>query len=353
MVQTSPMTQAAQELAKRLVVEESVEVKAPIQQVYSRCGDFTYFPDFMSNVEEVRSLGGNRYHWVARIFGIRQEWDAEVTEREPQRRISWRSVSGAHNAGTVSFSPIGNDRTQVRAHFEYTPPAGGVGKTLDALTKATQREVKRDLKTFKRVVEGGRAEQVEEIYRGREIGNVLGALAIPVASGVAGGLIAYATHPRLQRVSLSNPSSWMGAPAAAAERMNLGAVQTPWTTRKPVSTPAAIVSWICSGACVASIMTAATLRFANRRKDALFVGQWAPTFLGLSALSRLWGRSNMQRDLRAHVISWGLFSSCLGSILASAYHHMTGKRTDGLFVGQWAPTFLTGAMLFRLFNRMR
>jgi hypothetical protein len=30
---------------------------------------------------------------------------------------------------------------------------------------------------------------------------------------------------------------------------------------------------------------------------------------------------------------------------------LRGKRKDGLFVGQWAPTFMIGASLVRLFNR--
>lgn len=354
MTQTSPLGQTTQDISKRLVVEDSVEVKAPIQQVYNRWNDFTQFPSFMSNVEEVRPLTGNRYHWVARIFGIKQEWDAEVTERDPERRISWRSTSGAYNAGTVGFSPIGADKTEVRVRFEYTPPAGEVGKAFDALTKATHHEVKQDLKSFKKLLEGKKAVpavQAEEVYQGREIGNVLGALTIPIATGVAGGLLAYSLYPKERQVSLTRPSTWMGVPAMTAARMNLGAVQTPWTSAKPINTTATVASWIAAGACAASILTSATLRLANRRKDALFVGQWAPTLLGLSVLSRLSGSPTARRDITTTTLSWGLFSAGLGSILASAFHHMAGKRNDGLFVGQWAPTFLTGAMLVRLFNK--
>src|SRR5579884_3644899 len=135
MAQTSPMGQTAQQIANRVVVENNIVVKAPIQEVYSTWNDFTRFPEFMSNVEEVRPLSGNRYHWVARIFGIKEEWDAEVTERDPERRISWRSINGAQNAGTVSFSRLGQDKTEIRVRFEYAPPAGMFGRSLTQLAK--------------------------------------------------------------------------------------------------------------------------------------------------------------------------------------------------------------------------
>lgn len=38
----------------------------------------------------------------------------------------------------------------------------------------------------------------------------------------------------------------------------------------------------------------------------------------------------------------------LGSIVASFFLFITGKRSWSLFVGEWAPTFLLGALFFRL-----
>jgi len=354
------MGQTSQALGNRLVVEDSIEVKAPIQQAYNRWNDFTRFPDFMSNVEEVRPLSGNRYHWVARIFGIKQEWDAEVTEREPERRISWRSVSGAYNAGTVSFSRLGPDKSEVRVRFEYTPPAGQVGKTLDALTKTTQREVKEDLKNFKKVIEGKKPiasdkqmlPDMEDIS-GTEIGNVLGSLTVPITAGIAGGLATYYFFNKATKGwSLTDPSSWISVPTSNFAKWRYGGAQMPFAYNQPVSTPASVLSWTMVGACIASIFGSASLRFANRRKDALFVGQWAPTFLGLGLLTRLLGHRGTRHDSTASALSWGLLSACLGSILVSAFQHFRGKRHDGLFIGQWAPTFLTASVLVRLFNKV-
>ncbi|MGE5334835.1 MAG: SRPBCC family protein, partial [Nitrososphaerota archaeon] len=137
--------QQTMEATRPLQIEEQITVRTPVHRAYEAWRDFTRFPEFMSNVEEVRPVDGNRYHWVARIFGTRQEWDAEVTEATPDRRISWRSISGAPNAGTVTLNEREPGITDVEVVMEYTPPAGEVGRTLAKMTKTTQREVKEAL----------------------------------------------------------------------------------------------------------------------------------------------------------------------------------------------------------------
>src|SRR5262245_32907366 len=83
MTQTSPVEQLT---SNSVVLEDSIEVPAPVNDVYRHWSDLPRFPEFMANVEEVQPRGGNRYHWVARLFGVKQEWDAEVTEYDPLRR---------------------------------------------------------------------------------------------------------------------------------------------------------------------------------------------------------------------------------------------------------------------------
>ena len=95
-------------------VEKSVEVDQPVSTVYNQWTQFEDFPFFMSGVKEVRQLDDTHIHWRAEVWGKEKEWEAEITEQEPDRRISWKSVSGAPNAGTVRFEPLAEDRTLVR-----------------------------------------------------------------------------------------------------------------------------------------------------------------------------------------------------------------------------------------------
>ena len=139
-------------------VEKTVEVNCPIRTVYNQWTQFEEFPRFMAGVKEVRQLDDTHVHWHAEIWGKDKEWDAEITEQEPDKRISWKSISGAPNAGTVRFEPLGDDRTRVRLVMAYEPE-GAVENTGDALGVFSRR-VESTVKDFKEYIES----------RGRETG---------------------------------------------------------------------------------------------------------------------------------------------------------------------------------------
>jgi uncharacterized membrane protein len=139
-------------------VEGVVEVGCPIHTVYNQWTQFEEFPRFMSGVKAVRQLDATHVHWEAEIWGKDEEWDAEITEQEPDKRISWKSVSGAPNAGTVRFEPMGPDRTRVRLVMAYEPQ-GAAEKVGDALGILGAR-VQNTMEGFKEFIEG----------RGRETG---------------------------------------------------------------------------------------------------------------------------------------------------------------------------------------
>src|SRR5687768_7231321 len=123
--------------------DTSVEVNCPIRTVYNQWTQFEEFPQFMADVKEVKQLDDTHVHWRAEIWGKEKEWDAEITEQEPDRRISWKSVSGAHNAGTVRFRPLGPGRTEVRLVMAYEPEGTleAVGDTLGVVSARVENTV--------------------------------------------------------------------------------------------------------------------------------------------------------------------------------------------------------------------
>ena len=121
----------------------------------------------------------------------------------------------------------------------------------------------------------------------------------------------------------------------------------------PVALPNAIAGWALTGASAASVLGSATLRSRGRPTDALFIGQWAPTFLQAGILARLLGHRGIQTNLPTSVISWTYAAASAAQFSPRRRcTRMAGRREDGLFVGQWAPTFLGAALFTRLFNRL-
>ncbi|HEX6548843.1 MAG TPA: SRPBCC family protein [Candidatus Dormibacteraeota bacterium] len=139
-------------------MEKEITVDVPIQVAYNQWTQFEEFPQFMEGVREVRQLDDRSLHWKAEIAGRLQEWDAVITDQEPDRVIGWRSTSGAPNAGNVHFDAEGPDRTRVRLHMMYEPQ-GPIEGAVDALGFVS-RQVEGDLQRFKTFIEG----------RGRETG---------------------------------------------------------------------------------------------------------------------------------------------------------------------------------------
>ena len=136
--------------------EKSIEVDVPVRVAYDQWTQFEEFPQFMDGVETVTQLDDRRLHWVAEIAGVKREWDAEITDQEPDRRIAWRSIDGTGNAGVVTFQPLGPDRTKVTLDIDIEPQdlVEKIGDKLGFVSKQSEG----DLKQFKDFIESrGRA----------------------------------------------------------------------------------------------------------------------------------------------------------------------------------------------------
>jgi len=130
-------------------IEKSVEVDCPLSTVYNQWTQFEDLPKFMAGVKTVHQIDDTHLHWCADVWGKDEEWDAEITEQTPDQRISWRSISGAANAGTVRFESLGPDRTRVRLVMAYEPEGAleNVGSKLGVMNSQVQESVD-DFKKF-------------------------------------------------------------------------------------------------------------------------------------------------------------------------------------------------------------
>ena len=133
------------------VVEKTVEVQCPLSRVYNQWTQFESFPRFMEGVEDVKQTDDTHLHWRADIAGVDREWDAEITEQIPDRKISWRSISGPGNGGTVTFQQIDPQRTRVTLRMEYDPK-GFVENTANMLG-VIDRRIEGDMKRFRDFIE--------------------------------------------------------------------------------------------------------------------------------------------------------------------------------------------------------
>jgi uncharacterized membrane protein len=135
-------------------VEKSIDVEVPARMAYDQWTQFEEFPGFMEGVESVEQIDDTHLHWRAAIGGAVEEWEAEITEQIPDKRIAWHSVSGAANAGVVTFHRLADDRARIMLQLEYEPQTWS--ESLGDLLGFLSRRVEGDLERFKEFIESRR-----------------------------------------------------------------------------------------------------------------------------------------------------------------------------------------------------
>ncbi len=141
------------------LVNAAVTINKDVATVYASFRDLANWPRFMENVVRIEVVDDSRSHWVVKApGGTTVQWDARITEEQPERSIAWTSEDGADvaNSGRVEFRDAGARGTVVTLTILYDPPGGLIGKVV---AKMFQREPKiqarRDLTRFKQLMETG------------------------------------------------------------------------------------------------------------------------------------------------------------------------------------------------------
>jgi uncharacterized membrane protein len=132
-------------------IEASIDVNVPVRVAYDQWTQFEEFPRFMDGVESVQQTDDTHLHWVAKIAGVRKEWDAEITQQEPDQRVAWNSTTGAENAGAVDFHRLDDHKTRITLTMDVDPE--GIVENLGSALGVPERQVEGDLARFKEFIE--------------------------------------------------------------------------------------------------------------------------------------------------------------------------------------------------------
>lgn len=142
-------------------VQKMMHFNAPVERVYELWSNFENFPQFMAHVLAVRKIAGDLWRWtVTGPMGTPVEFDAEVSAREPNRLLAWRTQVGSpiQHAGIVHFIPNPDGTTTADIKFTYNPAAGAVGYAIARMFGTDPKsQMNEDLMRMKTFLETGRA----------------------------------------------------------------------------------------------------------------------------------------------------------------------------------------------------
>ncbi|GAA5197583.1 hypothetical protein GCM10023346_32610 [Arthrobacter gyeryongensis] len=132
-------------------VNRTIDVEVPVSVAYNQWTQFESFPEFMKGVEAVEQIDETALHFSTNVGGVKREFNAQILEQVPDSLVSWASIDGPRNAGTVSFEPLGADRTRVRVEIEWEPES--FAEKAGSLVGIDDMRVSADLDKFKKFIE--------------------------------------------------------------------------------------------------------------------------------------------------------------------------------------------------------
>jgi uncharacterized membrane protein len=151
-----------------ILVEKTIDVDAPVEQVFAYWRNLSNLPMWMSHVREVRPVGDNRWHWVVDgPAGIPVEWDSELLNVEENREMTWHTVgdSDVGSVGRIRFQSQGGG-TRIHVQMRYLPPGGVIGHAVAKFFGADPKtEMDDDLVRMKGAIETGKPPQDAAAWR--------------------------------------------------------------------------------------------------------------------------------------------------------------------------------------------
>jgi uncharacterized membrane protein len=134
-------------------VDESIDVRVPVEQAYNQWTQFEEFPKFMEGIQSVQQLDDGHVKWVAEVRGETREWTTEITEQRPDEKIAWKTIGGeVKNDGIVTFEQLGNDQTRINVEMDVEGESGTENVAGDLLG-IVKTQVRGDLERFKQLIE--------------------------------------------------------------------------------------------------------------------------------------------------------------------------------------------------------
>ncbi len=122
------------------VVEQSVEIDAPVSQVFAYVDDFTTTKDWMYGLTKIHPVteqlhGVGAQYDGTMVVGVPLKARIQCTGWEQDRFIELTSIKGIQTTQRWSFTDLDGVRTRVDAWVSYTLPGGPAGRAIAAAVK--------------------------------------------------------------------------------------------------------------------------------------------------------------------------------------------------------------------------
>jgi uncharacterized membrane protein len=148
---------------RRMPVQQSVDIAAPIETVYNQWTQFEDWPSFMHRVTRVTQEDDCTVSFATKIWAKTKEFTANIETQRPNERIKWSVSQGMTHTGVVTFHELAPNLTRVMLSFDLDP--GSLIEKAARGMRHVKRAARADLHRFKALIE--MAEIETGAWRGR------------------------------------------------------------------------------------------------------------------------------------------------------------------------------------------
>src|SRR6188472_126475 len=144
---------------RRMPIQQSIDVAAPLQTTYDLWTQFEDWPNYMHRVDSVQQKDDCTVTMSTKVWGITKQFDAEIVEQRPDERIEWDVTQGLAHTGVVTFHELAPRLTRLEVTLDVQPDS--LLEKMGRGMRFTKRAVRGDLHRFK-----AHAEMAEEAEDG-------------------------------------------------------------------------------------------------------------------------------------------------------------------------------------------
>jgi uncharacterized membrane protein len=136
---------------QRLIIQDQIDIAVPRRIVYDQWTQFEDLPERSHAVQDVTQEDDETTKWQGKILFATRNWEADIVQQVPDRRIVWESSGDVDHRGVVTFHELAEDLTRVQVEMEYHPQ--GVVEKIGNLFLTVRHRVRKDLRLFKHHLE--------------------------------------------------------------------------------------------------------------------------------------------------------------------------------------------------------
>ena len=138
-------------------IHRSIEIKAPVREVYAYLSDPEKDPEWMASMIEVNNVTGSgigrHFDWTYKMAGMRIKGETTRTEDVPEKHIVDQTKGGVESTWTFNLE-TSKDVTVLNLDIDYKIPVPVIGKLAErVLLKRNEREADLNLTNLKEKLE--------------------------------------------------------------------------------------------------------------------------------------------------------------------------------------------------------